>query len=147
MNVEMRSRTTLPHVSKLKVVAVESCCYMIVPDVLVLTLVTRLPTPMQRVQGEYAKATPLYQRAQAIDERVYGPDHPVVATDLNNWATLLEHQVKPLHMPRNMCCFGIVHGPTAEDVVKLLTLCKPNGHWSSGRRSNDRNCSVKRVQM
>ena len=41
------------------------------------------------LQGKYDEAEPLYVRAMAIDEKVYGPDHPEVATDLNNRAGLL----------------------------------------------------------
>ncbi|CAN0369900.1 unnamed protein product, partial [Scytosiphon promiscuus] len=40
-------------------------------------------------QGKYDEADPLYLRDIEIDEKVYGPDHPEVATDLNNWARLL----------------------------------------------------------
>jgi tetratricopeptide (TPR) repeat protein len=36
-----------------------------------------------------AEAEPMYRRALAIDEKSYGPDHPDVATDLNNLAELL----------------------------------------------------------
>ena len=36
------------------------------------------------------EAEPLFRRALAIDERRYGPDHPNVATDLNNLAQLLQ---------------------------------------------------------
>jgi tetratricopeptide (TPR) repeat protein len=36
-----------------------------------------------------AEAEPLYRRALAIDERSFGPDHPTVATALNNLAGLL----------------------------------------------------------
>ncbi|CAN0192932.1 unnamed protein product, partial [Ectocarpus sp. 12 AP-2014] len=50
-----------------------------------------LPTAFQ---GKYEEAEPLYKRSLAIDEKVYGPDHPEVATDLNNWAALLEAQVR-----------------------------------------------------
>ncbi|CAN0543991.1 unnamed protein product, partial [Ectocarpus sp. 8 AP-2014] len=39
-------------------------------------------------------AEPLYKRSLAIDEKVYGLDHPEVATDLNNWAELLRAQEK-----------------------------------------------------
>ena len=40
--------------------------------------------------ARYAEAEPLYRRALEIDEASYGPDHPDVATDLNNLAGLLE---------------------------------------------------------
>ena len=35
------------------------------------------------------EAEPLFRRALAIDEASYGPDHPTVATRLNNLASLL----------------------------------------------------------
>ena len=41
-----------------------------------------------RAQGQYAKAEPLYQRSLAIWEKALGPDHPEVATSLNNLAVL-----------------------------------------------------------
>ena len=37
-----------------------------------------------RAQGELAGARAHYQRALRIDEAAYGPDHPEVATDVNN---------------------------------------------------------------
>eukprot|EP00903_Cladosiphon_okamuranus_P009162 g8755.t1 len=45
-------------------------------------------------QGNYAEATPLYPRAAEIQEKILGPDHQDVATTLNNWAGLLESQVR-----------------------------------------------------
>jgi tetratricopeptide (TPR) repeat protein len=41
-----------------------------------------------QVQGQYAKAEPLYLRALAIREAALGPDHPFVAATLANLATL-----------------------------------------------------------
>ncbi|CAM9767482.1 unnamed protein product [Ectocarpus fasciculatus] len=51
------------------------------------------------VQGRYDEAERLYRRSLAIDEKVYGPDHPDVATGLNKLARLLRRQV------RNKRCF------------------------------------------
>jgi len=45
--------------------------------------------PLQHL-GKFAEAEPLLRRALAIDEHSYGPDHPNVATALNNLAELLE---------------------------------------------------------
>jgi len=39
-------------------------------------------------QGQYAAAEPLYKRALSIYEKALGPDHPSVATFLNNLAAL-----------------------------------------------------------
>ena len=47
-----------------------------------------------RFQGKYAEAEPLYERCQAIVEKVLGPDHPSLATTLSNRAGLLEIQVR-----------------------------------------------------
>ena len=44
-------------------------------------------------QGKLEEALALYKRSRAIDEKVYGPDHPQVATDLNNEAALLQSMV------------------------------------------------------
>ena len=48
---------------------------------------TTWPRSMTR-QGQYAKAEPLYQRSLAIREKALGPEHPDVATSLNNLAGL-----------------------------------------------------------
>ena len=45
-------------------------------------------------QGNYVEAEPLYLQALAIDEKVYGKDHPDVAIDLNNLAGLYKAQVR-----------------------------------------------------
>jgi len=41
------------------------------------------------VQGKYDKAETLYKRAIAIGEKSLGPNHPDLATLLNNFAKLL----------------------------------------------------------
>lgn len=52
------------------------------------------------LQGEYDKAELLYARCQAIQEKVLGPDHPNLATTLNNRAVLLGSQVSGLPRAR-----------------------------------------------
>jgi len=42
-----------------------------------------------QVQGRYAEAEPLYQRALEISEKALGPEHITVATRLENYAALL----------------------------------------------------------
>jgi len=44
-------------------------------------------------QGKYNQAKPLYERAVEIGEKTLGPNHPDVATGLNNLALLLKAQV------------------------------------------------------
>ena len=47
---------------------------------------------MQR--GRYAEAEPMLQRTRVMCEQVLGPDHPDVATNLNNLASLYRGQGK-----------------------------------------------------
>jgi tetratricopeptide (TPR) repeat protein len=44
---------------------------------------------LYKVQGRYDEAEPLYKRDLAITEKALGPDHPHVATTLENYALLL----------------------------------------------------------
>ena len=44
-------------------------------------------------QGKLDEAAPLYKRAVAAWEKALGPDHPLVATGLNNQAELLRQMV------------------------------------------------------
>ncbi len=44
---------------------------------------------MYQAQGRYAEAGSLYRRALAIKEKALGPEHPRVATTLENYAALL----------------------------------------------------------
>ncbi len=44
---------------------------------------------LYRAQGKYAEAEQLHQRSLAIYEKARGPDHPDVATVLENYADLL----------------------------------------------------------
>ncbi len=44
---------------------------------------------LYKTQGRYAEAEPLLKRALAIREKTLGPEHPRVATTLENYAALL----------------------------------------------------------
>ena len=44
---------------------------------------------LYQAQGKYAEAEPLYKRSLAIREKALGPEHPDVATSLENYAALL----------------------------------------------------------
>ena len=46
------------------------------------------------MQGKFADAEPLYERSQAIGEKVLGLENPDVAQSLDNRATLLEVHVR-----------------------------------------------------
>jgi Tfp pilus assembly protein PilF len=43
---------------------------------------------LHKSQGQYAQAEPLYKRSLAIMEKALGPEHPAVATSLENMAVL-----------------------------------------------------------
>ena len=45
-------------------------------------------------QGKLDEATPLYKESLAIRKKVFGDEHPKVATALNNLAGLLKSQVR-----------------------------------------------------
>ena len=45
-------------------------------------------------QGRHPEAEPLYQRSLAILEKALGPEHPDVATSLENYAALLRQTAR-----------------------------------------------------
>jgi tetratricopeptide (TPR) repeat protein len=47
---------------------------------------------LNRAQGRYADAEPLFKRALKIREKALGPDHPEVAVSLNDLADLYRAQ-------------------------------------------------------
>ncbi|CBN78500.1 conserved unknown protein [Ectocarpus siliculosus] len=76
------------------------------------------------LRGKYEEAEPLYMFSLAIDENVYGPDHPEVAKDLNNCAGLLNIEGKyteaePLY-ERSQAIFETVLGPEQPDLAAVL---------------------------
>lgn len=75
-------------------------------------------------RAEYAEAEPLYRRALAIEEKVLGPDHPEVASDLNNLALLLwdtnrASEAEPLYR-RALAIAEISLGPNHPEVGRAL---------------------------
>ena len=75
-------------------------------------------------QGRYAKVAPLYRRSLAIAEKVLGPEHPNVATSLNNLASFYYVQRKyaeaePLYR-RALAIFEKALGPEHLDVARSL---------------------------
>ena len=61
-------------------------------------------------QGRYEEAEPLYERCQAIREKVLGPEHPELAATLNNRAVLYYAQVRGDGVPWRVVC-RYVDGP------------------------------------
>lgn len=64
-------------------------------------------------QGKYGEAEPLYERSQAIREKMLGPEHPDVAVSLNNRAGLLSTQVRE---PNDAAICFFICDPTVPDV-------------------------------
>ena len=79
---------------------------------------------LYHAQGRYADAEPHYQRALAIREKVLGPEHPDVATSLNNLAVLYRAQGRYADAePRYQRALAIrekVLGPEHPDVATSL---------------------------
>ena len=79
---------------------------------------------LYRDQGRYADAEPLYKRSLAIYEKALGPDHPHVATALNNLAQLYQAQgryadAEPLYK-RSLAIYEKALGPDHPDVATSL---------------------------
>ena len=78
------------------------------------------------------EAEPLYRRALTIDEASYGPDHPEVATDLNNLAGLLYAtnrlgEAEPLFrraLAIDEASYGPDHPNVARDLNNLAELLR-----------------------
>ncbi len=88
--------------------------------------------------NQLSEAGPLMRRALAIDEASYGPDHPEVATDLNNLALLLRatnrlSEAEPL-MRRALAIdeasYGRDHPDVARDLNNLALLLKATNRLS-----------------
>lgn len=54
--------------------------------------------PLIFAQGKFTEAGPLYERSQAILEKVLGPEQPQVAIVLSHRACLLSEQVKAIRI-------------------------------------------------
>eukprot|EP00752_Nemacystus_decipiens_P005175 g4696.t1 len=90
-----------------------------------------------KLQGKFEAAEPLYARATGIWEKALGPEHPAVATALNNRAGLLEMRGKyteaePLY-ERSQAIREKVLGPEHPDVAQSLNnragLLKKQGKY------------------
>lgn len=57
-----------------------------------------------KLQGKYTEAEPILTRATEVMEKAFGPEHPAVASGINNRAILLRKQVavsKCFYSPSN----------------------------------------------
>jgi tetratricopeptide (TPR) repeat protein len=71
--------------------------------------------------GDPARARPLAERALAIDETSYGPEHPKVATSRNNLALILKDLGDPTEarklMERALAIDEVAYGPNHPKVA------------------------------
>ncbi|HEY4404889.1 MAG TPA: tetratricopeptide repeat protein [Xanthobacteraceae bacterium] len=89
----------------------------------------------------YAQARPLYERALALKEKAFGPDHPETALSLNNLALLLQDQgdlagARPLHeraLAIREKALGPGHPYTAESLNNLALLLQAQGDLAAAR--------------
>eukprot|EP00633_Aureoumbra_lagunensis_P002866 CAMPEP_0197302774 /NCGR_PEP_ID=MMETSP0890-20130614/51260_1 /TAXON_ID=44058 ORGANISM="Aureoumbra lagunensis, Strain CCMP1510" /NCGR_SAMPLE_ID=MMETSP0890 /ASSEMBLY_ACC=CAM_ASM_000533 /LENGTH=633 /DNA_ID=CAMNT_0042782465 /DNA_START=287 /DNA_END=2188 /DNA_ORIENTATION=+ len=87
-------------------------------------------------QGEYDEAKPLYERAIEIWEKVHGPNHPEVATGLNNLA--LEIGEKTL---------GPNHPDVAFSLNNLAELLKNQGKYDEAKPLYERSIKVREQKL
>ena len=88
--------------------------------------------------GRHAEAEPLYRRALAIKEQVYGPEHADVALGLNNLAVLLSElgkhaEAEPLHrraLAISEQVYGSAHASVATSLNNLALLLNELGRHS-----------------
>ncbi len=97
--------------------------------------------------GQPEEARPLQERALAIDEAAYGPDHPAVARDLNNLALILRdlgqpEGARPLQeraLAIDEAAYGPDHPDVALDLNNLALILRDLGDWRGpGRCKNAR---------
>jgi tetratricopeptide (TPR) repeat protein len=87
--------------------------------------------------GRYAEAEPLFRRALANFEKNLGPEHPSVATSLNNLARLLQNlgrytEAEPLHrraLAINEKALGAEHLVVASTLNHLASLLEAQGKY------------------
>ena len=88
---------------------------------------------------DYTAARPLYERALKIREKALGPDHPDVATSLNNLAVLLHVQgdytaARPLYeraLKIKEQALGPDHPDLALSLNNLAALLKVQGDYTA----------------
>jgi tetratricopeptide (TPR) repeat protein len=103
-----------------------------------------------RVHARLADAKPLAERALAIDEAAYGPDHPEVATDLNNLALILRglgqlEAARPLQ-ERALAITEATNGPdhpeVATDMNNLALILRELGQLEAARPLQERALAI-----
>ena len=101
-------------------------------------------------RGLYEEAEPLYQRSLAIEEKALGPDHPDVATTLNNLARLYKsrgryEEAEPLYQ-RSLAitekALGPDHPSVAITLNNLAELYKSQGRYEEAEPLYQRSLAI-----
>jgi tetratricopeptide (TPR) repeat protein len=101
-------------------------------------------------QGDLAGARDAYERALAIDEAVFGPDHPKVATDVNNLGLVLQDQgdltgaraAFERALAIDEAVFGPDHPNVARDVNNLGLVLQDQGDLAGARTAYERALAI-----
>jgi tetratricopeptide (TPR) repeat protein len=99
-----------------------------------------------RVYARLAEARPLQERALAISEAAYGPDHPTVATRLNNLALILRDlgqpgEARPLQeraLAITETAYGPIHPAVATALNNLAQILQDLGQPGEARPLQER---------
>ncbi|MCA9695825.1 MAG: tetratricopeptide repeat protein, partial [Myxococcales bacterium] len=102
-------------------------------------------------QGDYAAAYADYERALAMSERMYGPDHPAVATALNNLGNACQKLGRfdeaLGYNERALVIDERTHGPghpfTATSLFNLGTVAKAKGDLDAAARFHERALAIR----
>jgi tetratricopeptide (TPR) repeat protein len=105
-----------------------------------------------RQVADYAGARAAFQRALAIDERTFGPDHPDVAIRVNNLGSVLRilgrlDEARAAY-ERALAIFEQVLGPEHPNVATLVNnlgmVLKDLGHLDEARAAFERALAIRR---
>ncbi len=105
--------------------------------------------------GKYSQAEPLYRRALPIFEKVLGPEHPQVATILDNLARVLQATgdraaAKPLYeraLKIREEALGPNHSDVAASLHSLATLLHTNKDYAAARPLYERALSIREKNL
>ncbi len=105
----------------------------------------------QHALAAYAQSRPLYERALAIKEKVFGPEHPDTAESLNNLAVLLWYQgdsigARPLYeraLAIHEKVLGPEHPDTATSLNNLATFLVAQGDLAGARPLFERALAIR----
>ena len=113
-------------------------------------LLDRLASYRQGALAAYVKSRALFERALAIREEALGPEHPEVATSLNNLAGLLQDEgdlvgARPLYeraLAIREKTLGPEHPDTATSLGNLASLLQALGDLAGARPLHERTAAI-----